>query len=159
METVTEGILSNENSWKWKSFSFIFSDSSQLLSAKAVFSSARTYCSANPSFRLVNMRFLSTGNSIFLFQVSFCRWKILLKFGGSQVLKTNHIAAGGHQFLVCFFQIFFKVETPCPYNKSSFFNILYPASANECSAYENSIFLVRSTLLLSEIISVIERWW
>ena len=86
------------------------------------------------------MSFLSTGNSIFLFQVSFCRWKILLKFGGSQILKTNHIAAGGHHFLVCFLPIFFKVETVFPYNRISFFNILYPASANEFSAYENSIF-------------------
>ena len=39
-----------------------------------------------------------------------------------------------------------------PYNKSVFVNILYPANANEISAYGNSIFL-----LLLEIIGVIKR--
>ena len=46
-----------------------FSDSSQLLPVKGVFSSTGTYFSVNPSFRLVKMSFLSTGNINFLFQV------------------------------------------------------------------------------------------
>ena len=56
-----------------------------------------------------------------------------------------------------FFQIFFKVEAVLPYSKSVFFNILYPASVNEFSAYGNSIFLVGAILLLLETISVIKR--
>ena len=39
-----------------------------------------------------------------------------------------------------------------PYNESVFVNILYPANANEISAYGNSIFL-----LLLKIIGVIKR--
>ena len=56
-----------------------------------------------------------------------------------------------------FFQIFFKVEVVLPYSKSVFFNILYPASANEFSAYGNNIFLVGALMLLLEIINVIKR--
>ena len=63
----------------------------------------------------------------------------------------NHIPARGHQFFQ-FFQIFFKVEAMLPFCKSVLFNILYPASANEFFACENSIFLVRAILLLLEII-------
>ena len=81
---------------------------------------------------------------------------MLLKFERVQNLKTNHIPASGHQFF-SFFQIFFKVETVLPYSKSIFFNINYPASVNEFAAYGNSIFLFKATLLLLEIISVIER--
>ena len=81
---------------------------------------------------------------------------IILKFDGSQILKTNHIPASGDQFF-SIFQILFKVETVLPYSKSVFFNILYRASANEFSAYGKSIFLVRDILLLLEIISVIMR--
>ena len=42
-----------------------------------------------------------------------------------------------------------------PYSKSKsvFFNILYPASGNEFSTYENNIFFVGAILLLIEIIS------
>ena len=39
-----------------------------LLQVEAAFSSTGTYFSANPSFRLVKASFLSTENSIFLFQ-------------------------------------------------------------------------------------------
>ena len=60
-------------------------------------------------------------------------------------------------FFFLFSQIFFKVEAVLPYIKGVFFNILYPASANEFSAYGNSIFLVRAILLLLEIINVIKR--
>ena len=49
-----------------------FSDSSQLLPVKAVFSSTGAYFSASPSLRLVKTSFLSTGNSIFSFQEFFC---------------------------------------------------------------------------------------
>ena len=105
------------------------------------FYSTGTYFSANPSFRLVKTSFLSTGNCVFLFQVFFYLWKIILKFGGSQILKTNHIPTRVHQF----FRFF-------PYCKSVFFNILYPASANEFSACGNSVFLVGTILLLLEII-------
>ena len=56
-----------------------------------------------------------------------------------------------------FFEILLKVEAVLLYSKSVFFNILYPASGNEFSAYGNIIFLVRAILLLSEIISVMKR--
>ena len=76
-----------------------------------------------------------------------------MKFQRSQILKMNHIPASVHFF----FQIFFQVEAVLPYSGSLFFSILYPASANEFSAYGNSIVLVRAILLLLEIISVIKR--
>ena len=38
------------------------------------------------------------------------------------------------------------MEPVLPYSKSVFLNILYPASANEFSAYGNSIFLVGAIL-------------
>ena len=80
----------------------------------------------------------------------------ILKFEGSQILKTNDIPAGGDQFF-SIFQIFFKVEAVLPYSKTVFFNVLYPASANKFSSYGKSIFLIRDILLLLEIISVIMR--
>ena len=46
------------------------------------------------------------------------------------------------------------MEAVLPYSKSVFFNIIYPAGANEFSAYGNSIFIVGAILLLLEIISV-----
>ena len=76
---------------------------------------------------------------------------MLLKLGGNQIVKTIHIPASRHQFFR-FFQIFFKVEAVLLYSKSVFFNILYPASANEFSACGNSVFLVGTILLLLEII-------
>ena len=82
METVNETskfqkkerILTKENwfSGWWKPFSSIFSDRSQQLPVEAVFSSTGPYFSVSPSFWLVNTSLLSTGNSIFLFQVCFC---------------------------------------------------------------------------------------
>ena len=60
-------------------------------------------------------------------------------------------------FFSIFSEQFFKVEAVLPYSNSVFLNILYRASANEFSAYGNSIFLVRAILLLLEIISVIKR--
>ena len=59
--------------------------------------------------------------------------------------------------LFLFFQIFFKVEAVLRYSGRVFFNTLYPADAKVFSAYRNSIFLVRTILLLLEIISVIKR--
>ena len=47
-------------------------------------------------------KFLTIGNSIFLFQVFHCWCKILLKFGGSQILKTNHVPANRHHFFSIF---------------------------------------------------------
>ena len=58
-----------------------FSDSSQLLPVKGVFSSTGTYFSVNPSFRLVKMSFLSTGNINFLFQVFSSNQKYYLNLG------------------------------------------------------------------------------
>ena len=81
---------------------------------------------------------------------------IILKFEGSQILKTNDIPASGDQFFPIF-QIFFKVEAVLPHSESVFFYILYRASANEFSAHGNSIFLVKTILLLLEMISVIKR--
>ena len=56
-----------------------------------------------------------------------------------------------------FFQMFFKVEAVLPYSKCLFYNIFYRASANEFSAYGNSMFLVGAISLLLEIIGVIKR--
>ena len=75
---------------------------------------------------------------------------------GKPILKTNHIPARVHQFFR-FFQIFFKVEAVLPYCKSVFFNILYPASANEFSACGNRIFWSELFCWVLEIISVIKR--
>ena len=80
----------------------------------------------------------------------------IIEIWGKSNLKTNHIPASGHQYF-SFIQTFFKVEDVLPYSKSVFFNILYPAGANEFSDYGNSIFLVRDILLLLEIISVNKR--
>ena len=76
----------------------------------------------------------------------------------NQILKTNHISASRHHFFR-FFQIHFKVEAVLRYNKSTFFNIFYPAGTNQFSGYGNCIFWVRAILLLLEIISVIKRLW
>ena len=81
---------------------------------------------------------MSTGNSIF--------------FIPSFFLLMVNIPAGGHNF----FSIF-KVEAVLPYYKSVFFNILYPASANEFSACGNSIFWSELFCWVLEIISVIKR--
>ena len=54
-----------------------------------------------------------------------------------------------------FFQIFFEVEAVLPCSGSVFFNVCYPANANGFSVYGNSIFLVRTILLLLKIISVV----
>ena len=54
----------------------IFSDSSQLLSVEAVYSSTEAYFSVNPSFRLVNSSFLSTENSIALLSDFFCQRRL-----------------------------------------------------------------------------------
>ena len=67
----------------------------------------------------------------------------------------NHVPANGYHFFR-FFLIFFKVEAVLPYSKSIFFNILYPAGANEIFAYGNNFF-VTAILLLLEIIGVIKR--
>ena len=48
------------------------SDSSQLLSVEAVYSSAEAYFLVNPSFRLVKSSFLSTESSIALLSDFFC---------------------------------------------------------------------------------------
>ena len=71
------------------------------------------------------MRFLSVLHSKFFF----CKWKPLLKLGGSPFLKMNHIPASGNQFFQ-FFQRIFKVEAAFPYSGNAFFNILDPDSAN-----------------------------
>ena len=108
-------------------FFSIFSDSSQLLPVEAVFSSTRTYFSANALFRLLKTSFLSTWNADFLFHFFFLLIKILLKFPEKTNLKMSRI----------------------------------PASANELSAYGNSVFLLVRAIfyLLLEIISVTKRYY
>ena len=111
VETVTLSESQFSDQWKpifWLVETIFFhsiSESSQLLPVKAVYSSTRTYFSANPSFRLMEAIFLSTGNSIVLFRSFFCQWKLLLKFGGSQFLKANY-PANGHKFFSIFPDIF-----------------------------------------------------
>ena len=58
-----------ESSLRLILLSFIFSDKIKLIPLETVHFSTGTYFSANPSFRLVETSFLSTGNSIVLFQV------------------------------------------------------------------------------------------
>ena len=77
--------------------------------------------------------------TVFLYSKFFLLCNIvLLKFEGSQIWRTSHIPASGHQFFR-FFQILFNVEAMLSYSGIVFFNILYPANANEFSAYGNSI--------------------
>ena len=61
LNNVTDFLASGNNFFP---FSF---DSSQLLSAEAVYSSTEAYFSANMSFQLVKSSFLSTENNIALF--------------------------------------------------------------------------------------------
>ena len=49
----------------WKTFSFIFLDSSQLLPVKTIFPSNGSYFLVNPSFQLVETCFLFVGKSVF----------------------------------------------------------------------------------------------
>ena len=83
METVTEvsgsqffkdHILTNETDFLTSgNYFFPFSsDSSQLLSVEAVYSSTEAYFLVNPSFRLVKSSFLSTESSIALLSDFFC---------------------------------------------------------------------------------------
>ena len=120
-------------------FYSIFPDSSQLLPLEVVFSSAGTYFLANLSFRLVKTSSLPTGNSIFLFQVFFCKWEILLKFGGIHFLKTNHTAASGHHFFPIFFRYFLKWK-PC-------FRILKAYSSISFTRLVQTNFLPTETVL------------
>ena len=108
-------------------FFSIFSDSSQLLPVEAVFSSTRTYFSANALFRLLKTSFLSTWNAVFLFHFFFLLIKNITEISEKTNLKMNRI----------------------------------PASANELSAYGNSVFLLVRAIfyLLLEIISVIKRYY
>ena len=69
-------------------FFFIFLDSSQLLPVEAVFHLTRTCW--------------KRGNEVFicffyivLFRVFFCKWKLLLKLGGSKFFNKIHIPASG----------------------------------------------------------------
>ena len=41
----------------------------------------------------------------------FCQWKLLLKLGESQFLKTDHIPATGHHFFFIFSDIFYSVSS------------------------------------------------
>ena len=101
-----------------------------MLPVEAVSSSTATYLSVNHSFWLVETSFLSTGDSIVLFQVFLCQWKLLLKLGRSQFLKTNHIPASGHQCFE-FFRDFLKLEQLFRKVETYISTIFHPASGNE----------------------------
>ena len=79
--------------------------------------------SVNPLFWLVETIFLSIGNSIVLFRVFFCKWKLFLKLEGSQFLKTKYIPVSEHQAFFMFSETwrFFKVEATFPNSGSTFF--------------------------------------
>ena len=62
-----------------------------------IHSTTGTYFSASPSSLLVETSFLSTGNSIILFQV-FLFVKTVIENWGSQSLKMKYIPASEHQF-------------------------------------------------------------
>ena len=94
--------------------------------------------------------------SVVLFRVFCCKWKLLLKSGGSPFLKTNHVPASGHQFFK-FFRRFFKVEAAFSYSGNIFLNIRHPASANGFSPYQKQYFLVSAISLLVETIIGIKK--
>ena len=83
---------------------------------EAVFHLTRTYWKRGNE---VSIYFLS----IVLFRVFFCKWKLLLKLGGSQFFKDEPYSC---QWTPIFsiFQRFFKVEAAFPYSGNLFFNIL-----------------------------------
>ena len=72
--------------------------------------------------------FLSVFCLLFYSEFFFCKWKLLLKLGGSQVFKELYSCQWTPIFSIL--QIFFKVEAAFPYSGNLFFNILHPDSAN-----------------------------
>ena len=67
-----------------------------------------------------NQSFISaSGNKFFVYW-----WKLLLKLGGSQFLKTKYFPTSKHQFFRYLqrFWDFFKVEANFPYSGNPFFN-------------------------------------
>ena len=104
---------------------FHFLRGSQPLPVEAVFVSTGAYFSVNPLFRLEKMTFLSTGNSIFLFEVFFQLMEIVTEFRGSQILRQTIYPLVDTIFFR-FFQIVFKVEFVIPYSENLFFQ--YPLS-------------------------------
>ena len=95
--------------------------------------------------------------TVFFYSKHFSANGILLKFEGSQILKTNHIPASGHHFFSDFFRYFLKWK-PCFRIVKVYFSISFIRLVqNEFSAYGNSIFLVRAILLLLGIIDEIKR--
>ena len=108
---------------------------------------------------------LASENELFVFWKQYCfipsfflLMENITEIWGKSNFKEEPYSCKWKPLFFRFFQIFFKVEAVLlPYSKSVFFNILYPASVNEFSAYGNNIFLVGSIMLLLEIISVIKR--
>ena len=66
---------------------------------------------------------------IVLFRVFFCKWKLLLKLGGSQFFKDDPYSCQWTPFF-SIFKRFFKVEATFPYGGNLFFNILHLPSGN-----------------------------
>ena len=66
-----------------------FTHNSQLVPVEADFSSTGTYFSANPSFPLAKRSFLSTRDSIFLFQVFFLLMENITEFWGKANFKDE----------------------------------------------------------------------
>ena len=64
---------------------------------ETAFSSNRAYFSVNPSFRLVEISFLSIGNSIVLLRVFFLPLVNITEIWEGQILMAIHISASGHQ--------------------------------------------------------------
>ena len=113
------------------------SDSSQLLSVEAVYSSTEAY--------FFSQSFISASEIKF-----FCYWKqhcfivrffllaeIMIEMRGQSIFKEEPLATN-------FFQKCFKVETAFPYSGNIFFNIFHPASGNKFCAYWKQYFFGQS---------------
>ena len=92
---------------------------------------------SNRSIRLVETIFLSAGNSVVIFRVFLCQWKLLSKFQGGQFFKMNHILVSGQQFFNFLReslkrkQLFCMMETH--FSNKSFIRLVktdFPSSAN-----------------------------
>ena len=135
---------------------FLFSHNSQLLPVDAVFSLTRTNFSANPSLRLEETSFLSTGNSIVLFQVFFrvlfknCYWNL-----GEVNFKRRSIFLLLNTSFFIFSEIlrFFNVEATFSYSGNVFFNKSFIRLVEmDFLSSGNSVFLIRAIFLLVEAI-------
>ena len=126
---------------------------------------------SNSSFFLWNIFFCqsfipASGNELFVYWKQYCiilsfsyKWKLLLKLGGSQFLKTKVIPARRRQFFRYFqrFQNFLKWKQLFCTVEMHFQQIFHLASGNEFSVSWKQCFLIRAIFLPVEAIIGIRR--